>query len=178
VALGRCLTVLTISRLSRWSIRYYNDAADAARNAAMGREAAGGGWVNIIPMPIPAPRLGFSFGDTHAGPRELVHGVRSVSLKKKLFRAVGSQFRSQNPSLEFKRFANLQTQLGHALDQTVRDRDARTMKTSLAPTRKNRGIRSCGSAWPRVRTSTYRVSPRLAWVPHGLTPPSLPIDSF
>jgi hypothetical protein len=55
----------------------------------------------------------------------------------------------------------------HALDQTLPDRDARTMKTSLAPTRKNRGIRSCGSAWPRVRTSTYRVSPRLAWAPPG-----------
>jgi conjugative relaxase-like TrwC/TraI family protein len=39
----RCLAVLTISRLSRWSIRYYNDTADAARAAAMDRTAAGGG---------------------------------------------------------------------------------------------------------------------------------------
>jgi len=35
--------VLTISRLSRWSIGYYNDTANAARQASMDRQAAGGG---------------------------------------------------------------------------------------------------------------------------------------
>jgi conjugative relaxase-like TrwC/TraI family protein len=35
--------VLTISRLSRWSINYYNDTADRAQAAAMDRQAAGGG---------------------------------------------------------------------------------------------------------------------------------------
>jgi len=35
--------LLTISRLSRWSIGYYNDTADAAKQAAMHRQAAGGG---------------------------------------------------------------------------------------------------------------------------------------
>jgi conjugative relaxase-like TrwC/TraI family protein len=36
-------TVLTISRLKRWSIRYYNDTATAARQSAMDRQAANGG---------------------------------------------------------------------------------------------------------------------------------------
>jgi len=35
--------VLTISRLSRWSINYYNDTANAAQAAAMDRQSAGGG---------------------------------------------------------------------------------------------------------------------------------------
>jgi hypothetical protein len=35
--------VLTISRLSRWSINYYNDTASQAQAAAMDRRAAGGG---------------------------------------------------------------------------------------------------------------------------------------
>jgi conjugative relaxase-like TrwC/TraI family protein len=35
--------VLTISRLSRWSINYYNDTANQARAATMDRQAAGGG---------------------------------------------------------------------------------------------------------------------------------------
>ncbi len=35
--------MLTISRLSRWSINYYNDTANKARAAAMDRRAAGGG---------------------------------------------------------------------------------------------------------------------------------------
>ena len=35
--------MLTISRLSRWSINYYNDTANQARQAAMDRRAAGGG---------------------------------------------------------------------------------------------------------------------------------------
>jgi len=35
--------VLTISRLSRWSINYYNNTANAAQAAAMDRQAAGGG---------------------------------------------------------------------------------------------------------------------------------------
>jgi hypothetical protein len=35
--------VLTISRLSRWSINYYNDTANQAQAAAMDRQAAGGG---------------------------------------------------------------------------------------------------------------------------------------
>ncbi|WP_094287569.1 MobF family relaxase [Mycobacterium lehmannii] len=35
--------MLTISRLSRWSINYYNDTASQARQAAMDRQAAGGG---------------------------------------------------------------------------------------------------------------------------------------
>jgi len=34
---------LTISRLSRWSINYYNDTANQAQAAAMDRQAAGGG---------------------------------------------------------------------------------------------------------------------------------------
>jgi conjugative relaxase-like TrwC/TraI family protein len=37
------VTVLTISRLSRWSINYYNDTANQAQAAAMDRQAAGGG---------------------------------------------------------------------------------------------------------------------------------------
>jgi conjugative relaxase-like TrwC/TraI family protein len=36
-------SVLTISRLKRWSIRYYNDTAVAAKQAAMDRQAANGG---------------------------------------------------------------------------------------------------------------------------------------
>jgi conjugative relaxase-like TrwC/TraI family protein len=36
-------TVLTISRLSRWSIAYYEKTANAAQQAAMDRQAAGGG---------------------------------------------------------------------------------------------------------------------------------------
>jgi conjugative relaxase-like TrwC/TraI family protein len=35
--------VLTISRLSRWSINYYNDTANQTQAAAMDRQAAGGG---------------------------------------------------------------------------------------------------------------------------------------
>jgi hypothetical protein len=35
--------VLTISRLSRWSINYYNDTANQAHAAAMDRQAGGGG---------------------------------------------------------------------------------------------------------------------------------------
>jgi hypothetical protein len=35
--------MLTISRLSRWSINYYNDTASQAQAAAMDRQAAGGG---------------------------------------------------------------------------------------------------------------------------------------
>lgn len=35
--------MLTISRLSRWSVNYYNDTANAAQAAAMDRQAAGGG---------------------------------------------------------------------------------------------------------------------------------------
>jgi len=35
--------MLTISRLSRWSINYYNDTAKKAQTAAMDRQAAGGG---------------------------------------------------------------------------------------------------------------------------------------
>lgn len=35
--------MLTISRLRRWSITYYNETADAAAQAAMNRQAAGGG---------------------------------------------------------------------------------------------------------------------------------------
>jgi len=35
--------VLTISRLSRWSINYYNDTANQAQAAAMDRQSAGGG---------------------------------------------------------------------------------------------------------------------------------------
>ena len=35
--------MLTISRLSRWSIDYYNDTANKAQAAAMDRQAAGGG---------------------------------------------------------------------------------------------------------------------------------------
>ena len=35
--------MLTISRLSRWSINYYNDTANAAQAAAMDRQSAGGG---------------------------------------------------------------------------------------------------------------------------------------
>ena len=34
--------MLTISRLSRWSINYYNDTANKAQAAAMDRQAAGG----------------------------------------------------------------------------------------------------------------------------------------
>jgi hypothetical protein len=36
-------TVLTISRLKRWSIRYYNDTANTAGQSAMDRQAAIGG---------------------------------------------------------------------------------------------------------------------------------------
>jgi conjugative relaxase-like TrwC/TraI family protein len=43
VQVGRWSTVLTISRLSRWSINYYNDTANQAQAAAMDRQAAGGG---------------------------------------------------------------------------------------------------------------------------------------
>jgi hypothetical protein len=35
--------VLTISRLSRWSINYYNDTANKAKQAAMDRQRANGG---------------------------------------------------------------------------------------------------------------------------------------
>jgi TrwC relaxase len=35
--------VMTISRLSRWSINYYNDTAQKARHAAMDRQRANGG---------------------------------------------------------------------------------------------------------------------------------------
>lgn len=37
------VTLLTISRLSRWSVNYYNDTATRAQAAAMDRQAAGGG---------------------------------------------------------------------------------------------------------------------------------------
>jgi conjugative relaxase-like TrwC/TraI family protein len=37
------LTVLTISRLKRWSIRYYNDTATTAKQAGLDRQAANGG---------------------------------------------------------------------------------------------------------------------------------------
>jgi hypothetical protein len=36
-------TLLTISRLSRWSIAYYEKTANEAKQAAMDRQAAGGG---------------------------------------------------------------------------------------------------------------------------------------
>jgi len=35
--------VLTISRLSRWSIRYYNETADEAGQSAMDRQSSSGG---------------------------------------------------------------------------------------------------------------------------------------
>jgi conjugative relaxase-like TrwC/TraI family protein len=35
--------LLTISRLRRWSINYYNETADAAKQASMNRQSAGGG---------------------------------------------------------------------------------------------------------------------------------------
>jgi len=35
--------LLTISRLSRWSIRYYNRTADEVGQSAMDRQSAGGG---------------------------------------------------------------------------------------------------------------------------------------
>lgn len=35
--------MLTISRLSRWSIAYYQNTADAAKQSAMDRQSAGGG---------------------------------------------------------------------------------------------------------------------------------------
>jgi conjugative relaxase-like TrwC/TraI family protein len=35
--------MLTISRLARWSVNYYNDTANQAQSAAMDRQAAGGG---------------------------------------------------------------------------------------------------------------------------------------
>jgi conjugative relaxase-like TrwC/TraI family protein len=38
-----CRRVLTISRLTRWSIGYYNDTADAAKRSAMTARAANGG---------------------------------------------------------------------------------------------------------------------------------------
>jgi hypothetical protein len=41
--LVRWSPVLTISRLSRWSINYYNDTANQAQAAAMDRQAARGG---------------------------------------------------------------------------------------------------------------------------------------
>jgi hypothetical protein len=40
--------VLTISRLSRWSINYYNDTANQAQAAAMDRQAAGGGLGGVL----------------------------------------------------------------------------------------------------------------------------------
>jgi hypothetical protein len=35
--------VLTISRLKRWSIRYYNDTANTVKQAGLDRQAANGG---------------------------------------------------------------------------------------------------------------------------------------
>jgi conjugative relaxase-like TrwC/TraI family protein len=59
--------MLTISRLSRWSISYYNDTADKARAAAMDRQAAGGG-------------LGeYSDGDTRAPAWILVGDTATVA---------------------------------------------------------------------------------------------------
>ena len=56
--------MLTISRLGRWSIAYYNRTADAAQASSMDRQAAGGGLGEY-----------YSEGDTRA-PIWLVAGDR------------------------------------------------------------------------------------------------------
>lgn len=58
--------MLTISRLSRWSIGYYNDTANQARQASMDRQAAGGGLGEY-----------YSEGDTRV-PTWVVVGDKSV----------------------------------------------------------------------------------------------------
>ena len=62
--------MLTISRLSRWSINYYNDTARQARRPAMDRQAADGGLGEY-----------YSEGDTRA-PTWLIAGdaARTVEL--------------------------------------------------------------------------------------------------
>jgi hypothetical protein len=57
--------VLTISRLSRWSIAYYEKTANEAKQAAMDRRAAGGGLGEY-----------YSEGDTRV-PTWVVPGTRS-----------------------------------------------------------------------------------------------------
>ncbi len=43
LAIGEVVELLTISRLSRWSINYYNETANQARQSAMDRQSANGG---------------------------------------------------------------------------------------------------------------------------------------
>jgi hypothetical protein len=50
--------MLTISRLSRWSINYYNDTARHARQAGLDRQRANGGLGSITPRAIPGSRRG------------------------------------------------------------------------------------------------------------------------
>jgi hypothetical protein len=54
------IAVLTISRLKRWSIRYYNDTATTAKQAGLDAQAADGGLGNTIPRPTPGSRRGSS----------------------------------------------------------------------------------------------------------------------
>jgi hypothetical protein len=55
--------VLTISRLSRWSINYYNDTANQAQAAAMDRQAAGGGLGEVLLRKrYPGAELGGGWG--------------------------------------------------------------------------------------------------------------------
>ena len=62
--------MLTISRLSRWSINYYNDTAHKARQAGLDRQQANGGLGEY-----------YSEGDTRA-PTWLIAGdaARTVQL--------------------------------------------------------------------------------------------------
>jgi conjugative relaxase-like TrwC/TraI family protein len=73
--------VLTISRLSRWSINYYNDTANQAQAAAMDRQAAGGGlgeyysesdtrvptWVVVGDAAAVGELTGLNAGAVHGG---------------------------------------------------------------------------------------------------------------
>lgn len=50
--------MLTIAKLSRWSVNYYNDTARAAGQAAKDAQRAGGGLGSITASTTPAPPLG------------------------------------------------------------------------------------------------------------------------
>ena len=88
--------MLTISRLGRWSIRYYNDTANEAKQAAMDRQSANGGlgeycsegdtrvptWVTVGDAAAVGERTGLDgaaldggFADTETAARWLDDGI-------------------------------------------------------------------------------------------------------
>ena len=107
-------TVLTISRLSRWSIGYYNETAEQARQSAMDRQRANGGlgeyysegdtrmptWVVVGDTAAVGERTGLDgaaldggFADTENAARWLDDGIPRTGLRGGLSPGQRARFR-------------------------------------------------------------------------------------